>query len=620
MEKLFFYEIRKMYKEKYKKDIRTKNETICRRVDNYQFHKNNEHYYIYTSDKQKDCEEIVERLHIYNEALHEKDDLLKKYHMLIQTLPEQWRLAFPRTIAYHEKYVSNVMEKRKRKNSVMMHSFNALKTLLSLIDKELSEYSNIELVELTQNEKFTSTTKQQTVDFIKYIYNLAPAQLDFDVEMTMLRRKKVKTDEDYYSPEEWVAFINTFFDIDLHLERAYNDAFYARYWLYAVLHMSLAWRRSDILNIPALEILDNVERYTINWFDDNEFTIEEAQKIINAIKLVVEQYAVQKTGARKHFNIPQIALIPTAIAFLICEQWRRKKGNITLFGKFESRAEKVEKLFKLNTKFSSLKANRTLLSFFNEKTSEINALSGEASFLTSYMRSHKVTQMGTSDTTTIYLHSTYDERESVSMGKQIVDRGLFGWIYHTLIDLSEDVQHTFKENTGLIAEMAKSIPVQKVEAISKAMYSIVAEKETLLQEIYSWDEDIIKEKVELLLNGKLLSRADDIFCIRNGNCPYHTENKCVLCKYSIPTTFSLMMIGEELKGLLEELKGTKEECSLDRIKLTYQITKLICIIKEAINEFGQKYIESYINFEEINNMIEIETPKMIFVEDKRNDK
>lgn len=77
MEKLFFYEIRKMYKEKYKKDIRTKNETICRRVDNYQFHKNNEHYYIYTSNKQKDCEEIVERLHIYNEALHEKNDLLK---------------------------------------------------------------------------------------------------------------------------------------------------------------------------------------------------------------------------------------------------------------------------------------------------------------------------------------------------------------------------------------------------------------------------------------------------------------------------------------------------------------------------------------------------------------
>lgn len=619
MEKLFFYEIRKMYKEKYKKNTCTKNETICRRLDNYQFHNDNGQYYIYTFNKQKECEGIVELLHTYNEALHEKDDLIKKYHILIQTLPEQWRLSFSNTIAYHEKYVSNLLEKRKRKNSAMMHSFNALKTLLSLIDKEISGYSNIELVELTQNEKFTSTTKLHAVDFLKYIYNLAPDQLDFDVEMTMLRRKKVKTDEDYYSLKEWVAFMNTFFDIDLHLERAYSDAFYARYWLYAVLHMSLAWRRSDILNIPALEILDNVERYTINWFDDNEFTINKAQKIVNSVKLVVEQYSVQKTGARKHFNIPKMAVIPTAIAFLICEQWRRKKGDAILFGKFESRAEKVEKLFKLNTKFSSLKANRTLLSFFNEKTSEINALSGEASFLTSYMRSHKVTTMGVSDTTTIYLHSTYDERESVSMGKQIVDRGLFGWIYHMLIDLSEDVQHTFRENTGLIAEMTKNIPIQKVEAISKTMYSIVAEKEALLQEIYSWDEDIIKEKVELLLKGKLLSRMDDIFCIRNGNCPYHTENNCVLCKHSIPTTFSLMMIGKELKELLEELKRTKEDCSLDRIKLTYQITKLICIIKEATIEFGQEYIESYINFEEINNMIEIETPKMIFVEDKRND-
>lgn len=81
-----------------------------------------------------------------------------------------------------------------------------------------------------------------------------------------------------------------------------------------------------------------------------------------------------------------------------------------------------------------------------------------------------------------------------------------------------------------------------------------------------------------------------------------------------------MMIGKELKELLEELKGTKEECNIDRVKLTYQITKLIWIIKEAMDEFGQEYIESYINFEEINKMIEIETPKMIFLEDKENDK
>lgn len=619
MEKLFFYEIRKMYKEKYKRDICSTNDKLSRRLEGYETYRlDGKYYYIKTQNKQQECEKIVERLYAFNEALREKD-LMKKYLLLIQTLPEELRLLFPDTIVYHQKYVSNLMEKRKNKNSPMMHSFNALKTLLSLMDKELSEYSDVELVKLAQNEKFTSTTKRHTVDFLKYIYYLAPDKFDFNVEMTIHRRKKVKTDEDFYSPEQWVTFINTFFDIDRHLEKAYNDAFYARHWLYGVLHMSLAWRKSDILNIPALEVLDDVEKYTINWFENNEFTINEAQRIINTIKFVVEQYTVQKTGARKHFNIPQIAVIPTAIAFIITEQWRRKKGDTILFGRFWARAWKINKLFNLNTEFSSLKANRSLLSFFNEKTSEINALSGEAGFLTSYMRSHKVTKMGTSDTTTIYLHSTYDEKEAVSMGKQIIDRGLFGWIYHILLDLSENVQHTFKKNTELISEMTKNIPVQKVEAITKTMYSIVKEKDALLQEIYSWDENEIKEKVELLLKGKLLSRVDDIFCIKNGNCPYYTENKCVLCKYSIPTTFSLLMIGQELKGLLEELKETREECSVDRVKLTYQITKLINIIKEATVEFGQEYIETYINFEEINNLIEIETPKMIFLEDKRDD-
>lgn len=616
MERLYFYEIRKMYKLKYGKRLNSTNDKIIQRLEQYKICYENGLYYIQTKDKQKESEKIIQMLYLYNQIFHEKD-LVKKYHLLIQTLPEYFRITFPGTIAYHGKYVGNVLEKRKNKNAQMVHAFNALKTMLSLMNKELSEYSNLELVELIKSEIFTSTQKQHTVWFLTYIYNLMPEKFNFNVEMTMLKREKIKAENDFYSPAEWGSLLNTFLDIDKHLENAYRDHFYARYWLYVVLHFSLAWRKSDILNFPSLEILIDVEKYTLEWFENHAFTINEAQKIINSIKLVAEQYSTQKTGARKHFNIPRFAVITTAIVFIICEQWRRRKGDSILFGTFDLKAKAINKRFPVDIPFFSLKANRTLLSFFSEKASEIDELSGQASFLTSYMRSHKTTLMGTSDTTIEYLRSNYDERMSTNMGKQIIDRGAFGWLYHKLIDVAGSEKATFRENTMLIAEIRKNTTVQQLDKISGLLLDCLkTERTTLLDEIYSWSEEEIKEKTTLLLSGKLLSKTEDVYCLVSGKCPYPTENKCMLCKYSIPTVFSLMLVGNELKRLLEELGMTNEEYKIDRIRYTYQIGRLILIAHEAVEELGREYVESFIVLEEINNLIKTETNKMIFLEEK----
>ena len=62
-----------------------------------------------------------------------------------------------------------------------------------------------------------------------------------------------------------------------------------------------------------------------------------------------------------------------------------------------------------------------------------------------------------------------------------------------------------------------------------------------------------------------------------------------------------------------------EEYSIDRIRLTYQIGKLILLIKEAIAEMGLEYIGAYIDQEEINGLIQEQAPKMIFLEELQND-
>ena len=618
MEELSFKEIRKQYYKKEKKRLYAGDQDLKKRLAEFPITERGGACYIVTQDKERECEKVIELLRLKRKALKEKD-IWKKYDLLIQTLPERHRMAFPETIRLHQKYIRIFVDGRQRQTTRMVRSFKALSIMLSLMDKEIMEYSDMELVALMKDRTFSSTQKQHAVWFLKYIYAQIPEKCQFDVEVTLLRKERIKEDDDFYSPEEWVSFINIFCDVDRNIDHAYDSHSFAKYWLYVVLYLSLAWRKADILSIPALDILGDVEMYTQKWFDDHIFTLADAQRIINCVKLTVEQYCVQKTGARKHFNIHQIALIPTAIAFIICEQWRRKSGDDILFGKFNVDTHRITGLFHLETPFYSLKANRTLLSFFNEKTSEINALSGQAAFLTSYIRSHKTTVMGNGDTTMIYLHSTYDDRETLNIGKQIVDRGAFGEVYHGLLVAAGEEKSTFRENTSLIAEMRKDISLQKAEGISGILESIALERDALFEEIYSWQEDEIKEKAGKLLHGELLSKTDDVYCLMSGKCPNPVENNCILCRYSIPTTFSLMLVGGELKRLLTELGTTAEEYRMDRIRLTYQIGKLILLIKEAIAEMGLEYIEAYINQEEINGLIQEQSPNMIFLEELQND-
>ena len=619
MQKPTFTEIRHRYKEKNKKRLRASDAVLEKKLEEYRVYQGGQDCFGEGQDAQEECEKFVDFLIMQNNALHAEQGQ-QKYDLLVKTLPKDYQKRFPDTIRRHAGYTRYLINKRKNLKRHMANHFKALKTMLSLMDKEITEYSDEELAGLIRDNSFTTAARQYAVWFLTYSYNQKPEQFKFSLEMSMLRRETVRGEEDFYSPEEWAAFADVFFDIDRHIEKAFADCFYARSWLYALLHMSLAWRKSDVMNFPALENLIDISGYTLDWFENNVFSIADAQQIINHVKLAAEQYHTQKTGAKKHFNIPQAALLPTAVAFIICEQWRRKKGQAVLFEKFYVDTRRMTEMFGLEADFLSMKANRTLLSMFNETAGGMDGLSGKAGSLTSYMRSHRTSKMGNANITKVYLRSTYNENESVGMGKQSIDRGFFGWLYDRLLDLSDNKQNTFKENTELIVQMKETLPARKVESISGALYGTIKEREMLLDEIYAWREDEIKEKMELLFSGKLMSRTEDVSCLMNGRCPYPTEDKCMLCRYSIPTTFSLTMAGDELKRLLSELERTTAEDVTDRISLTYQIGKLVMILKEAIDRFGYEYIETYIDYKEINELIKKETPNMIFLEEIQNDR
>ena len=95
--------------------------------------------------------------------------------------------------------------------------------MLSLMDKEITEYSDEELAGLIRDNSFTTAARQYAVWFLTYIHDKEPEQLKFNLEMSMLRRETVRGEEDFYTPEEWASFADVFFDIDRHIEKAFAE-------------------------------------------------------------------------------------------------------------------------------------------------------------------------------------------------------------------------------------------------------------------------------------------------------------------------------------------------------------------------------------------------------------
>jgi len=169
MQKLTFAEIKNRYKEKYEKKLGSTNDVLKRKLEGYRTYQDGRQYFIKVQDKQKECEEIVDSLILHNRVLHEPD-VIKKYELLIDTIPEEVRLKFPDTLKRHEGYIQHLINHRKDKRSQMVHSFRALETMLSLMDKEITEYSDEEMSELIKDKSFTVSQKQHAVWFLKYIY------------------------------------------------------------------------------------------------------------------------------------------------------------------------------------------------------------------------------------------------------------------------------------------------------------------------------------------------------------------------------------------------------------------------------------------------------------------
>ena len=512
-------------------------------------------------------------------------------------------------------YKDFVCEKIANSRQTEKNLMQMISTCMKLFQYLLSYMDELALKHKAENfdiDSLTETDIRKIISgkdiFVKYVqylgYYLSYLKgnnlINIDITIKVKQGRSIKKDTDFYSLEEWSCFVNLAVDIDKHMQKAMNNVTYAKCWLYLLLHLCLAWRKSDILSIPALDNLLDIEKYDLYWFEENVFDMKDANYVISNTKLYVEQYKTQKTGTYKHFNIPDSFKLPVSIAIIIVEQWRRRMKTESLFGKdsFSNTQILTNYLGELMNKFSSIKANRTLLSLVDNLAEEVKA--SEYVKISTYMRSHKTNYYNMSDTTSIYLHSMYSDTELNEVTIQLYDRGMFGWLYDSLLKAAEDEKVPKEEQTDLIVQMKQGIPADRLEQLSELLYHQSLTKERVINEVMKLSHDEIKNVIKKLADGNLISKQDGVLCIRENNCKYPVRTDCMNCEYSIPTVYTLLSVCTELNNIFQK---EIPSCQYDRIRTMDKMLKLYSVIKEAENTFGEEYVNSYIDSLELKQNI-----------------
>lgn len=529
---------------------------------------------------------------ILKQSLDKANNPYEKYEIRTSFIPELQQYKFKKTLQYIKEYLYLVLSRYKNQMRITQNILEIQDLLINNLDKEIDKYSNDEIFELIFKIDCSGIVKKNFFRFLNFL-SQKPDVL-FDTKFGIKSEPRVKQDDDFYTIDEWERYINYIFDIDKHIEKAFSNYTYARYWLLLMLQCNLAWRMSDILAIPPLPFVD-IEKYNMKWFEENEFTLEAAQIIVETAKDHIEQYLVQKTGVRKHFIIANSFMIGVAIGFIICEQFRRSINANSLFNNINIKYKHL--IFTMDKDiegFSNLKACRSLLSFANEVGTQ--TLEGNAISIASYMRSHRIGAYSFSNTTTIYLKTTYTEKELLSLPAKMNELGLFGWFYNDILKIL-DIKP--KDKTKMIAGLQKELSPQKIDSLANLLMNEQKKRDEILDEVLHMEETSLQQYLFNISIGKHSGKQEGFQCMKE-NCPYPTNDECVNCIYSIPTIHCIGVIGQASNDILDELlQNNGNLTKLDVKRLSYQLYKLLSLLKEAKLSFGDNFVETIANYDVI---------------------
>lgn len=517
-------------------------------------------------------------------------------------------------LMYTTNKINNANNEERKRGIANLHASTYIK-LISILQKDLELYTDDEVIVLSNNTEFNSKQTYVIALFLNY-YRVKNKSCNFSVKITPKRVKigtKTEKNKPIYTFDEWTKYYINLNDIDRHIQKAMESPKYANIWLYCMLHQVMGWRSSDFKQLPNVDI-EVVNIYDFNWFQDNDFLLSMGESLLDIYRSKCIGVRTKKTIANAHLVIPADMIIPVSIALIINEIHRRNLEKDILLFTFKSTMPKntdFKKFFNdknLNC-FQSLKANRSLLTHgFNFAVTN----EGDATLAYSYsvyLRSHKNNKRThISNMTKQYIYSSDKDGSLDDVTFSLFRRGHFGWLYHKIVQLTidDDVSLSLKEETNTIVALRESIDVAELETLSGFLRTQQDERVSVIQELLKLNKDELKLIVSKLAKGEMPSKMKHCQCLISGKCIYPLASTCLGCKYVLPMNYVLVSLYSELITILDKLIETPEHKTIERVKYTNILFKLLSILNDAkleYNNIDETYLDRYIDFNTLQTKV-----------------
>ena len=213
------------------------------------------------------------------------------------------------------------------------------------------------------------------------------------------------------------------------------------------------------------------------------------------------------------------------------------------------------------------------------------------------MRGHKVNgPMSVSNTTAIYIKAANKDQSISNMSYHATQRGAFGWLYHVLLDYTNEKFDSLEEETNRILELQNRYTPENMEDLSEFVINDTEERVRVLNQLKQFDRNRIKEFLSIIGLPGTFKTMQALPCIMGKHCN-KTGNACLYCEFSIKTINAIRIYKNELYTIIERLSDEIDDNCIK--KYMYLAYKILLVIKDIRMEFGTEYLASYIDMVDI---------------------
>lgn len=558
---------------------------------------------------------LYEKFALYEKNHEEKLEYLCKDKMLT---------IYKELVEYLKQYYKTVTKGNK---SAYIEMVNFLRLTM---EKDLSEYSDSEIVQYAEyaGNEMTKKGCHMFVRFYTYLQRQGKCKgetrLNFDKTIIDEKKDTEPYDLDTYMKVAYMVFNEEYWKKKKLIEKAVENNYYARTWLYHAMNFVCAWRMNDILsNVPRIDLFDEPE-IVLEKIKNKEVSEQTYKNAAIQLEMLVSYSKIKpnkmqnlsKAGCLR-LSIPESFKSTIGMLAILCEAHERINGSnkslcaekkITLKQSINFFGEEYVQVLK-RTVFSNRKANKTYMTLLLEEGKKVET---DGYLLASYARSHKGGINKVSEVTSRYLEAKMDGYSVHDISKVLFERGICSYIPYMLCTViyGEEFQNkTIKQQTEDMKKL-KCTPYQ-IENILKRDESLEVKLKEKIDEIIKWaDEDnvyeMVKNALEEMTSGTCTSKNDGIYCIRKAcrkECSRPQRKSCVGCGYE-------MYVESFLYKLKNEIFFQNE--LLDKAISEGEKIKRMAILEEKL------YPAAYEALSVIKNVygIDINEYKKIFLEDR----